>query len=49
MTPIGDIVEKVKAFGARYVTVTGGEPLAQPDCHELLVQLCDDGMQVSLE
>jgi 7-carboxy-7-deazaguanine synthase len=49
MTPIAEIVEKVKAFGARYVTVTGGEPLAQPDCHELLVQLCDDGMQVSLE
>ena len=49
MTPIAEIVDKVKAFGARYVTVTGGEPLAQPDCHALLVQLCDDGMQVSLE
>jgi 7-carboxy-7-deazaguanine synthase len=49
MTAISDILEKVKTFGARYVTVTGGEPLAQPDCIGLLVQLCDMGLQVSLE
>lgn len=49
MILISEIVEKVKSFGARYVTVTGGEPLAQPNCIELLAQLCDDGLQVSLE
>jgi 7-carboxy-7-deazaguanine synthase len=35
--------------GARYVTVTGGEPLAQPQCIELLRDLCDAGYRVSLE
>jgi 7-carboxy-7-deazaguanine synthase len=29
--------------------VTGGEPLAQPNCLPLLTQLCDQGLQVSLE
>jgi 7-carboxy-7-deazaguanine synthase len=31
------------------VTVTGGEPLAQPACWPLLSALCDAGYQVSLE
>jgi 7-carboxy-7-deazaguanine synthase len=33
----------------RHVTVTGGEPLAQPACLSLLTQLCDAGYSVSLE
>lgn len=43
------ILEQVKTYPAGYVTVTGGEPLAQPRCLELLTQLCDAGYQVSLE
>jgi 7-carboxy-7-deazaguanine synthase len=43
------IVEKVQAFGTPYVCVTGGEPLAQPNCLKLLSRLCDAGLQVSLE
>jgi 7-carboxy-7-deazaguanine synthase len=43
------ILEKVAGYGTRYVTVTGGEPLAQPDCISLLEQLCDAGYRVSLE
>jgi 7-carboxy-7-deazaguanine synthase len=31
------------------VTVTGGEPLAQPGCLKLLSLLCDAGYEVSLE
>lgn len=46
---IVDIMAKVAEFGARYVTVTGGEPLAQKDCHVLLKDLCDAGYSVSLE
>jgi len=46
---IADILRKVGEFGAHYVTVTGGEPLAQKPCHELLKALCDDGYSVSLE
>jgi 7-carboxy-7-deazaguanine synthase len=43
------IVDKVKAYSPRYVTVTGGEPLAQANCWPLLVALCDEGFEVSLE
>ncbi len=46
---IDDIVAQVKTYGAEYVTVTGGEPLAQKNCHVLLKTLCDDGFNVSLE
>ena len=46
---ITDILEQVAEFGAQYVTVTGGEPLAQKDCHGLLKALCDAGYSVSLE
>jgi 7-carboxy-7-deazaguanine synthase len=46
---IPDIVQRVAEFGARYVCVTGGEPLAQPNCLLLLRALCDAGYQVSLE
>ncbi|PLY15670.1 MAG: 7-carboxy-7-deazaguanine synthase QueE [Sedimenticola sp.] len=43
------ILATVASFGARYVTVTGGEPLAQRECLGLLQALCDAGYQVSLE
>ncbi|KAF1003961.1 MAG: 7-carboxy-7-deazaguanine synthase [Pseudomonas sp.] len=43
------IVERIDAFRPRYVCVTGGEPLAQPNCIPLLERLCDRGYQVSLE
>lgn len=46
---INDILAKVTEFGTQYVTVTGGEPLAQKDCHVLLKVLCDAGYNVSLE
>jgi 7-carboxy-7-deazaguanine synthase len=43
------IVDKVRTYETRHVCVTGGEPLAQPDCPTLLERLCDAGFQVSLE
>ncbi|MCG6966715.1 MAG: 7-carboxy-7-deazaguanine synthase QueE [Chromatiaceae bacterium] len=46
---IDAILEQVAGFAARYVTVTGGEPLAQPECLTLLGALCDAGYRVSLE
>jgi 7-carboxy-7-deazaguanine synthase len=46
---IDDVVQQVAGYGAHYVTVTGGEPLAQKGCIELLKRLCDDGYEVSLE
>ena len=44
-----EIIEKVKSYRTRYITVTGGEPLAQRSCIELLKLLCDIGYEVSLE
>lgn len=46
---IGEILEKVGSYPTRFVTVTGGEPLAQKGCRELLATLCDAGYDVSLE
>jgi 7-carboxy-7-deazaguanine synthase len=43
------ILDQVRTMGARHICVTGGEPLAQKNCIELLRQLCDEGYQVSLE
>ena len=43
------IVERVREFEARYVCVTGGEPLAQPHCLALLKTLAEAGLRVSLE
>ena len=44
-----EIVKRVNALNCPYVTVTGGEPLAQPNCDKLLSALCDAGFQVSIE
>lgn len=49
MISIESIAAQVAGFKPRYVTVTGGEPLAQPECLTLLSTLCDAGYEVSLE
>jgi 7-carboxy-7-deazaguanine synthase len=46
---IDDVLARVRDFGARHVCVTGGEPLAQKGCTTLLKQLCNAGLNVSLE
>ena len=43
------IMETVATYTPGFVTVTGGEPLAQPNCLLLLKRLCDSGYEVSLE
>jgi 7-carboxy-7-deazaguanine synthase len=43
------ILSRVSRFATPYVTVTGGEPLAQKGCLVLLTALCDAGYRVSLE
>ncbi|MGN6313844.1 MAG: 7-carboxy-7-deazaguanine synthase QueE [Rhodanobacteraceae bacterium] len=44
-----EILAEVARYGARHVCVTGGEPLAQKRCLDLLARLCDAGYEVSLE
>jgi 7-carboxy-7-deazaguanine synthase len=46
---LSDVLEHVARYRARYVCVTGGEPLAQRACVALLTGLCDAGYSVSLE
>lgn len=46
---VSGVLGKVADFKTRYVTVTGGEPLAQKTCLPLLSALCDAGYSVSLE
>lgn len=46
---LDDIVQEIHGHGAHHVCVTGGEPLAQPECLELLGMLCEAGFEVSLE
>lgn len=43
------IMDEVKQYKTMHITVTGGEPLAQKGCIELLKQLCDAGYDVTLE
>ena len=46
---IESLLQQARDSGARHVCVTGGEPLAQPNCLPLLSALCDAGFIVSLE
>jgi len=43
------VLARVRELGSRFVCVTGGEPLAQKACLELLRTLADAGYRVSLE
>ena len=44
-----NILREIKPYNTKYITVTGGEPLAQEGCHVLLASLCDLNYHVSLE
>lgn len=49
MIALPDILAEVAQHGVQHVCVTGGEPLAQPACLQLLCELSDTGYSVSLE
>ena len=46
---VDEILEDISQYKTKFVTVTGGEPLAQKPCWELLKNLCDSDYNVSLE
>jgi 7-carboxy-7-deazaguanine synthase len=46
---VDEILAAVAALGVPLVEVTGGEPLAQPNCLRLLHELCEAGYEVLLE
>ncbi len=43
------IIETAQSYQTPYICVTGGEPLAQPNCITLIDRLCEMGFEVSLE
>lgn len=44
-----DILQEIAGYQCNRVCVTGGEPLAQKGCYNLLEKLCDAGYEVSIE
>ena len=46
---VADIISQIKQYKTTTVCVTGGEPLAQRSCGDLLSGLCDEGYNVSIE
>ncbi len=46
---LDELLAQVRAWRTPRVCVTGGEPLAQPNCLPFLKLLCDEGYEVSLE
>lgn len=44
-----DILSKIQSFDCPLVEVTGGEPLAQPECFPFISKLCDAGYKVLIE
>lgn len=46
---LDEIINKVKNYKSKYICITGGEPLAQKNCHRLISNLCDLNYHVSIE
>ena len=46
---VNEILEDISQYKTKYVTVTGGEPLAQKPCWDLIKNLSDNNYSVSLE
>lgn len=46
---IDEVMKQVRDFGCALVEVTGGEPLAQDEAHNLIRRLCDEGFEVLIE
>ena len=46
---INEIVDEVKKYKCKLVEITGGEPLFQKECWNLMTRLCDEGFEVMLE
>ena len=46
---VDKIIEEIKKYDCRLVEITGGEPLFQDECLELMKRLCDEGFDVMVE
>ena len=48
-TTVAEVLAETAKYGVKTICVTGGEPLSQKGCLDLLEALCDAGYSVSLE
>lgn len=46
---VSRVIQQITDYNCHHICVTGGEPLAQPGCIDLLKHLCEKGLAVSLE
>jgi 7-carboxy-7-deazaguanine synthase len=46
---VPEVLAKALSFGVKLVEVTGGEPLVQPACAQLITELADRGLEVLVE
>jgi 7-carboxy-7-deazaguanine synthase len=46
---VDEVMRQVLDYRCRLVEVTGGEPLAQPECFDLVKRLCDEKFEVLIE
>lgn len=46
---IKEIIKTVKELGVTHITLTGGEPLIDPDSFKLIRRLCDEGFALNIE
>ena len=46
---VEEILAEIKKYNCSLVEVTGGEPLMQHECFDLLTKLCENGYEVMLE
>lgn len=49
VTSLEEIISKTASYNCKHICVTGGEPLAQPNCQVLIRRLCELGYSVSIE
>lgn len=49
LMPLDAIIKRIMEYNCQHICITGGEPLAQPECLTLLKILCDKELSVSIE
>ncbi len=46
---VQEVIDQIKKYDCRFVEITGGEPLLQDECIDLMKNLCDEGFEVLIE
>ncbi|MBT8378385.1 MAG: radical SAM protein [Ignavibacteria bacterium] len=46
---VQEVIDQIKSYDSKLVEITGGEPLLQEECIELMKNLCNEGFEVLIE